>query len=434
MNNGTGGSGRPPEPPNVTDATALDLAALIREGDCIGWTGASGEPLTLMALLNDAMDRLPANVTGLSNVGISEALDPARVKGHMRIKALGGTGTNRRFQAVGALDVLPLNYGSLPELVRDGTLPVHVILATLAPDGARLRLSPLVCHLLDGLKSARVVIAEINDRAPVLYGDTEVERADIDHVIHTSRPMIAVRDTKPGAIEAAISAHVVRLVPDGATIQVGIGVLPDAILAALADKKNLGLHSGTIGDRVADLIEAGVITNRRKPIDTGLTVTAGLLGTERVYRFCHKNERILIRTPRYTHDNRVHAEIPNLIGINSALEVDLTGQVNAEVAGGRHLGLVGGQADYMRGCMRSKGGRGIVAFESTARGGKLSRIVPKIADGIVTTSRADADVVVTEYGIADLRGRTVSERAKALIAVAHPDFRKGLQAAAEGLV
>ncbi len=418
----------------MSDAPDFDLANIVQQGDCIGWTGAASEPLTLMEMLNQCLDRMPAGVTGLANVGLSEALDPARVAGHMRIKALGGTGTNRRFQAVGALDVLPLNYSALPDLVRDGTLRVHVVLAMLATDGSRLRLSPMVCHLLDGMPAARVVIGEINDQAPVLFGDTEVERAHIDHIIHTSRPLISVRDVRPGATEITIGESVARLVPDGATIQVGIGALPDAVMMALSRKKDLGLHSGTMGDRVAELMEAGVITNRLKPIDTGLTVTAGLLGSEKIYRYCHRNERVQIRSPRYTHDNRVHADIPNLIGINSALEIDLTGQVNGEVAGGRHLGLVGGQADFMRGCMRSKGGRGIVAFESTARGGKISRIVPKLGDGIVTTARADADVVVTEYGVAELRGRTVSERAKALIAVAHPDFRRALAAAAEGLV
>lgn len=414
--------------------SGLDLVGLIQAGDCIGWTGAAGEPVTLLTELNAGLEHLPPGVSGLINVGVGEVLAPKRVKGRLRLKALGGTGTNRRFQSVGALDVLPQNYSALPELVADGTLRVDVILALLAADEASLYLTPMICHLADGLAKARVVVAEINDQAPVLYGDTTVDRADIDHIIHSSRPLLSLREQRPGAMEAAIAAHVARLVPDGATIQTGIGALPDAILEALADKKDLGIHSGTIGDRVADLIEAGVITNRRKPIDTGLTVTAGLLGTDRIYRFCHRRRDISVRSPRYTHDNTVHAQIPNLIGINSALEVDLTGQVNGEVAAGRHVGLVGGQADFMRGCMRSKGGRGIVAFESTARGGTISRIVPRLADGIVTTARADADVVVTEHGIAELRGRTVSERAKALIAVAHPSFRRSLAEAAERLV
>ena len=224
-----------------------------------------------------------------------------------------------------------------------------------------------------------------------------------------------------------------RLIPDGATLQVGLGALPDAVLAALAGKRDLGYHSGIIGDRVADLVEAGVFSNRRKPVDTGLGVTGGLLGTGRVYRWAHRNERLRLRSSRYTHDVAVLGAIPSLYGINSALEVDLTGQVNAEIAGGRHIGLIGGQTDFLRGCARSPGGAGIVVLESTARGGTVSRIVERLSGGVVTTPRSDVGLVVTEHGCADLRGRTVSERARALTAIAHPDFRPGLEAAAASL-
>lgn len=411
----------------------FDLARLVCEGDCISWAGAAAEPVGLVQMLNDALPRLPA-CTGLANVGLTTHLDPARVAGRMRVKALGGASTNRRFQEVGALDVMPFHYGSLPDLVRDGYLRIDVALVTLAADGDVWRFSPQVDFLADALPVARVVAAEINDQAPVLFGETGVARADVDHLMHVSRPLTTMRPSKPGGVEATIGANVARLVPDGATIEVGLGILPDAVLEALVAKKDLGIHSGTIGDRVADLIDAGVVTNRRKPIDTGLTVSAGLLGSERLYRYFHRNPALKIYSPRYTHDNGVHAQIPNLVGINTALEIDLGGQMNAEVAGGRHLGMVGGHADFMRGCLRSKGGRGIVAMASTARGGTVSAVVPRLAGGVVTTSRADADVVVTEYGVAELRGRSLGERARALIAIAHPDFRRALTAAADGLV
>ena len=265
-------------------------------------------------------------------------------------------------------------------------------------------------------------------------GDTDISAADIDHLIHVSHPPVEIPATTPGDAARAIGAHVARLIGDGATLQVGLGALPDACLMALTGKRDLGLHSGVIGDRAADLVDAGVVTNRRKPLDTGLSVTAGLLGTQRLYRWAHRHPTLRMRNAVYTHDTATHAQLPNLIGINSALEVDLTGQMNAEVASGRSIGMIGGHGDFMRGCQRSPGGRAILALEATARGGKVSRIVPRLADGIVTSSRSDADVVVTEYGIAELRGRTVSERAKALIAIAHPDFRKSLEAAADGLV
>ena len=202
-------------------------------------------------------------------------------------------------------------------------------------------------------------------------------------------------------------------------------------LEGLTTKRDLGLHSGTLGDRVVDLVEAGVITNRKKSVDTGKCVTATLLGSQRVYRWAHRNALLEMRSPRYTHDILVHAAIPALTGINTALEVDLTGQINAEVVDGQNVGMVGGHGDFMRGCLKSPGGRGIVVMEATARSGTVSRIVPSLSRGIVTTARSDADTIVTEYGIAELRGRSVSERARQLIAIAHPNFRRTLSEAAE---
>ncbi len=413
--------------------TSIDFTQLIREGDCIAWGGAAVEPVGLVEHLSATLDRLPPCI-GFANVGLSTALDPAKVAGRMRLRALGGASTNRRFQASGALDVLPVHYGSLPDIVRDGLLRLDVVLVSLAADGTGYNFGAQVDYLADAIPRARIVIAEINDQAPVTFGETSVALGDVDHVVHVSRKLVEMRAGKPGAVEAAIGAHVARLVPDGATIQIGLGLLPDAVLQALLRKTDLGLHTGTMGDCAVDLIEAGVITNRRKPIDTGLSVTAGLLGSERSYRFAHRNAKLQLRSPRYTHDNLVHAQIPRLIGINSALEVDLTGQINAEVGDGRHLGMIGGHADFSRGCIRSTGGRGIVAMESTAKGGTRSRIVARLGDGVVTTSRADADIIVTEYGVAELRGRTVSERAKALIGIAHPSFRRQLEQVAERLV
>ena len=353
----------------------------------------------------------------------------------MRITALGGAATNRRFQAIGALDVLPANYSMMPDMVAQGRLGIDVVLVQLAADGAACNLSLMVDHLADAIPRARTVVAEINDQLPVTFGETSVPAADIDHRIAVSRPPMEVPARPAGDIEKAIGAHVGRLIGDGATLEVGFGALPDAVLECLAGRRELGIHSGTIGDRVAELVEAGVITNSRKPIDTGKCVTAGLIGSQRLYRWAHRNPALELRSPRYTHDNAVHRQIPNLIGINAALEVDLTGQLNAEVAGRQHVGMVGGHADFSRGCLRSPGGRGIVVMESTARGGTISRIVAGLSGGIVTTARSDADIVVTEYGIAELCGRTVSERARQLIAIAHPDFRRPLsEAAAAGLM
>jgi acyl-CoA hydrolase len=412
----------------------LDLSGLIRAGDRIAWSAGVVEPLALLALLERQLDRV-ANGSVLLNVSLADAIDAARLAARMQITALGGAATNRRFQAIGALDVLAANYSMMPDMVAQGRLGIDVVLVQLAADGAACNLSLMVDHLADAIPRARTVVAEINDQLPVTFGETLVPAADIDHRIEVSRPPMEVPARPAGDIEKAIGAHVGRLIGDGATLEVGFGALPDAVLECLAGRRELGIHSGTIGDRVAELVESGVVTNSCKPIDTGKCVTAGLIGSRRLYRWAHRNAGLELRSPRYTHDTLVHGQIPNLIGINTALEVDLTGQMNAEVAGRKHIGMVGGHGDFLRGCLRSPGGRGIVAMESTARGGTVSRIVASLSGGIVTTARSDADIVVTEYGIAELRGRTVSERARQLIAIAHPDFRRPLhEAAAAGLM
>jgi acyl-CoA hydrolase len=237
----------------------------------------------------------------------------------------------------------------------------------------------------------------------------------------------------PDAVERAVAETVARLVPDRATLQLGIGGIPDALPGALRDKRGLGLHCGIIGDGAVDLVEAGIVDNRHKEIDPGMTVAMMLVGTERLYRWADRNPRLSVRRPSYTHDAATLAQLRRLIAINSAIEIDLTGQVNAETVDGRHLGFVGGQVDYARAALRAPEGRSILALPSTTRDGKRSRIVARLADGVVTTARSDADTVVTEHGIAELAGLTVAERARALIAIAAPAFRAPLAAASDRL-
>ena len=261
-----------------------------------------------------------------------------------------------------------------------------------------------------------------------------VEGKAIDLVVPAAEPPLELPARPPSPVDRAIAEHVARLIPDRATIELGLGAIPEAVAGALGGKRGLGVHSGAIGDGIAALMAAGVVDNKHKEIDAGVTVGTMLMGTRRLYRFADRNPAIRLRATSYTHDAVVLGNFQRFVAINGALEVDLTGQVNAETAGGRHIGVVGGQMDFVRAANRAREGHSIIALQSTNRDRRRSRIVARLVDGVVTTPRAEADLVVTEHGIAKLRGRTLAERARALIQVADPTFRAELARASERLV
>jgi len=273
------------------------------------------------------------------------------------------------------------------------------------------------------------VIAEVNEQVPFTHGDGVLLGSRIDCAVHVSRTPVEVPPAKIGDTDLAIAKIVAGYIADGAVLQVGIGATPDAILRLLHDRRDLGVHSGMIGDGLVDLVEAGVITNARKPIDAGVSITGALIGTRRLYDFVNRNPKIGMRASSYTHNEVTLSRLTQLVTINSAVEVDLTGQVNAEQSGDQYLGGTGGQVDYVRAGMRSRGGRSIIALPATAKGGKISRVTPTLS-GPVTTARSDVDVIVTEFGAAELKGQTLVERTRRLINIAHPNFREELERAA----
>jgi acyl-CoA hydrolase len=276
---------------------------------------------------------------------------------------------------------------------------------------------------------ARVVIAEVNECVPFTHGDVVLHAAQIDCAVRVERSPVELMPAKIGETDQAIARVVAGYIEDGAVLQVGIGAVPDAILRLLHDRRDLGFHSGMLGDALIDLVEAGVVTNALKPFDAGVSITTALIGTERIYKFANRNPRIAVRSSAYTHGAEILARLPNLVAINSAIEVDLTGQVNAEQSGAHYLGGTGGQVDFVRAGSRSPGGHSIVALPATAKGGKLSRITVNLS-GPVTTARSDVDVIVTEFGAAELKGQTLAERTRRMIAIAHPSFREELDRAA----
>ena len=276
------------------------------------------------------------------------------------------------------------------------------------------------------IQMARCVVAEVDERLPLTGHDALISGEDIDVLVTADGDEVLLPDTDPSEVELAVARNVAAVIPDRATVQFGIGGLSVAFSRALFGHRDLGVHSGVVSDIFVDLVEKGVVTNAHKGLDEGVSVTGCLFGTRRLNDHASNNAAVALRSVEYTHNLSVMAQIKSLFTVNFAIEVDLTGQVNAEFAGGRYLGAVGGQVDFVRGAQYSQGGRSIIALPSTTPDGQTSRIVASLAGRPVTTARSDVDLVITEYGVADLRGAPLSQRLKRLSAIAHPHFRDDL--------
>lgn len=412
----------------VTDAAGLDLGQYLRRGDRIVWGQACGEPTTLIETLIEQAEGI-GELSAFAATSFSKLLT-VEAAGKVRLSSMGAIGTLRTLTAAGTLDVIPCHVSQVGPYIEQGLIGCDVAFVQVSPADAHGNHSfGLISDFVQAAVSkARVVIAEVNDQVPYTFGE-RLPASKIDCAVNVSRPLVEVPAAKISATDEAIARHCAGYIEDGAVIQTGVGAVPDAILRLLGDRKDLGVHSGMLGDGLVDLIEAGVVTNARKRIDPGVCINGALIGTHRLYRWAHRNTAMRMCATSYTHDAAVLAQLDRLVTINSALEVDLTGQVNAEQSGSAYLGGTGGQVDFVRAGARSPGGRSIIALAATAKGGSLSKIVPALS-GPVTTARTEADVIVTEFGAAELRGQTLAERARRLIAIAHPDFREDLERAA----
>ena len=303
------------------------------------------------------------------------------------------------------------------------SLDIALIQARRHPGGG-LTLG-VVCDFTQAMvEAARLVIALDNEMLPATGGDALLDEDDVDVWVDGDHRIIDMPDPEPSPVERLVARQVAALIPDGATVQLGIGTLPVAVATALSDHRNLGVHSGVVSDVLVDLIERGVVTNACKGRDHGVTVTGGLFGTQRLRDFAQGSEAVAMRNAEYTHSIATMATLRRFHSINSAIEVDVTGQVNSEIAGGRYLGAVGGQLDFVRGGVASNAGASIIALPSVTPDGKQSRIVASLGSRPVTTPRSDIDVVVTEHGAAHLAGCSLAERGRRLVAIAHPSFRE----------
>lgn len=412
--------------------TDIEIAQFVRADDLVIWGQGTAEPRTLTLALVDQRAEVDG-VTAVLGVHYSDTFRPEHAD-HIKFKGFGGYGTNAALSKAGVLDIIPEHISRVPSMIRSGALPVDVVLVQVSsPDAnGHHRLGLAADYLPAAIERARVVVAEVNPGAPRSEGDTVIDPQQITFAVEAAAPPLELPGSTPTDTERTIAGYVAERVPDEAVLQFGIGTIPEAVCIALAGKRDLGIHSGLISDGVVDLIQAGAVTNRTKEIDQGVSIGGVIFGTQRLYEFADLNRAIQLRSLDYTHAPSVIGRFDAFVSIQTAVEVDLTGQINAETLGGAHIGAVGGANDFVRAAAGCPHGHAITALRSTTTSGRISRIVPKLQDGVVTTTRSDADLVVTEHGVAELRGRTLRERADSLIAIAHPDFRAALTEAAEG--
>jgi acetyl-CoA hydrolase len=405
---------------------AFDFSEVLRPGDHVAWPQGTGEPTGLTARLADQAAALP-QVTLVLGMVTSPTLSLPGMESFGYL-CLNGAANTRKAVAWSGNRVVPAHLSAIPGLISSRHIPVDIALIRVRPtaEPGIYSLGVMVDYVHEMIRAARVVVAELDERMPLTSGDTLVSADAIHHIVMADGAMPEITDPIPGEIDIAVARNVVEIIPDRATVQFGVGGLPVAVAQALGSHKDLGLHSGIITDAAIDLIASGVINNRFKGIDAGASVTGGLFGTQRLFDFAHMNPSIQMRPSLYTHGAATLAKLNAFYSVNSAIAIDLSGQVNAEVAGGRYLGAVGGQVDFVRGARLSSGGRSIIALASTTPDGKTSKIVPNLVNQPVTTGRSDVDIVVTEFGVAELWGRDLPARAKAMASIAHPNFREDL--------
>lgn len=408
--------------------TAEEAVKRIKSGDRVVIQHACGEPTFLVnAMVANAEAYRDVEIVHMVAMGQAAYAQPGMER-YFRHNALFVGGSTRAAVAEGRGDFTPCFFSEVPGLFQSA-LPVDVALITVTPpdENGKCSLGVSVDYTMAAVKCAKTVIAQVNADMPYTYGDAAVDVTEIDCFVPHDAPIIPLAPPKIGPVEEAIGRNVASLIQDGDTLQLGIGAIPDAVLKFLKDKKDLGIHSEMFSDGVVELAQAGVITNQKKTLHPGKYVVTFLMGTQRLYDFVDHNPDVFLAPVDDVNDPFVIAQNDNLVSINSCVQVDLMGQVASESIGPRQISGTGGQVDFIRGAARSKGGRSIIAMPSTVKG-KASKIVPLLdAGAAVTTCRCDVDYVVTEYGAAHLKGHTLRQRAKALIEIAHPDFRDELK-------
>ena len=414
--------------------TAQEAVKAIKTCHRIFLTGNVSVPQKLLAALVEYAPNLrDVEICQALTVGSADYVRP-EMEGHLRVNSMFISANIRKAVQEGRADFTPVLLSEFPLLFKRGILPldVAVIHVSVPDEHGFCSLGVEVGLTKSAAESAKVIIAEVNDKMPRTLGDSFIHVSRLTHIVPVNYPIpeLPMGEEGDSAIVEKIAGFIAELIPDGATMQLGIGAIPDAVLKYLFDKKDLGIHTELFSDGVIDLVNAGVLTNARKTLHPGKIVSGFILGTKKLYDWVHDNPMIELHRTEYVNDPFVIAQNERMVAVNSAIEVDLTGQVCADSIGPKLYSGVGGQLDFIYGASRSKDGVPIIALPSSAtmKDGKvISKIVSMLRPGAgVVTSRNHVRYVVTEYGVADLYGRTIRQRAQALINVAHPDFREDL--------
>lgn len=412
--------------------TAEEAIKVVRSGDSLLWPCVVGAPeLLIQALVKRAPELRDVRITHMYTEGYADYVLPEYANSfHLNSFFVGGN--VRKATQMGFADYIPCSLSDSARIIRDGILPVDVLLLTVSePDEeGYVSLGTSVDCMIAALEKAKYIIAQVNKNMPMCYGDARFPASKINAFVRHDVPLLEAEFPPLTEQDVAIGKHVAALVPDGATLQIGIGSIPNAVLTQLGNHKHLGIHSEMFSDGVLPLIEQGVIDGSCKKIDIGKHVATFLKGTQKLYDYVHKNPDVLMQDVAYTNNAAIIAQNPKVVGINSAIQIDLTGQVCADSIGTKIFSGSGGQLDFMLGAAASEGGVPIVALPSiTAKG--VSKIVPTLAEGAgVVTPRGIVHWVVTEFGAVNLFGKPMQERARLLTSIAHPTVREELERAA----
>jgi acyl-CoA hydrolase len=412
--------------------TAREAVRLIKSGDHVFTSGNVATPRLLFRALVDRKQELEG-VQLVHLLLMGEEFAAPGLDTHFHHNALFVGPGDRQAVNSGQADYTPVFLSEIPRLLTSGQLRPDVALLQASPPDEHgfMSLGVEVLASKAAAEAARTVIVQVNDEMPRVLGDAFLHVSHVHAAVECSEPLPEFPGGTFGEVEQRIGAHIVGLIPDGATLQLGIGTIPDAVLASLTGKRDLGIHTEMISDGVMRAMEAGIITGEKKTLHHGKAIATLILGSQALYRYVDNNPAFELHPSSYTNDPFVIAQNDNLIAINSALEIDLTGQVCADSIGTAIYSGFGGQLDFVRGAARSRGGKPVIALPATAQRNTMSRIVPLLKPGAgVVTTRGDVHYVVTEFGVAQLYGRTLRQRARALIDIAHPQFRDSLARAA----